>query len=53
MKEKLFIIRIFDGQYTYIYEVYDTDMLKAENKALKYHKAFNRAIIKLTTTQIV
>lgn len=49
---KKFAVRIFDGEYTRIYTVEEKDILSAQNKILKYHKAFGRKVVKVETTKI-
>lgn len=48
--EKLYSIKIFDGIYTWIYDIYDTNIENAKAKALRYHKAFDRTVIRLTAS---
>ena len=53
MKEKTFVVRIFDGTYTTFYTVKTEETADmAEYKIIGYHKALGGSVIKVTTTQI-
>lgn len=39
---KRYSVYISDDEYTYRYEVEEINMTEAENKAVRYHKAFYR-----------
>ena len=49
---KRFTVRVFDGENTRVYTTEGTDIYTAENKVLKYHRAFGGKVIKVETTQI-
>ena len=51
MRENKYVIRIFDGTETWIYNTKDTDIHRAENKILDYHTALGRNTVRVTTTQ--
>lgn len=51
MKEKLFVVRIFDGVNTTIYTTRSTNIFSAENTILRYHRALGGTAIKVTTTE--
>ena len=51
MREKTFVVRIFDGENTTIYTTKSTNSITAENNILRYHKAFGGTVVKVTTTQ--
>lgn len=50
--EKTYSVQIFDGQNTYYYTTRNTDIYRAENKVLGYHRAFGRSVVKVTTKEI-
>lgn len=50
--EKTYSVQIFDGQNTYCYTTRNTDIYRAENKVLSYHRAFGRDVVKVTTKEI-
>lgn len=50
--EKTYSVQIFDGQSTYCYTTRNTDIYRAENKVLSYHKAFGRNVVKVTIKEI-
>ena len=39
---KRYSVYISDGDYTYRYEVEENNSTEAQNKAVRYHKAFHR-----------
>lgn len=39
---KRYSVYISDGEYTYRYEVEEVDNTTAQDKAMRYHKAFHR-----------
>ena len=51
MREKTFVVRIFDGENTTIYTRRDTNIFSAENTVLRYHRALGGTVIKVTTTE--
>ena len=51
MREKTFVIRIFDGENTTIYTTKNTNIFSAENNILRYHRALGGTVIKVTTTE--
>ena len=51
MREKKFVVRIFDGKYTTFYNVIVENIFTAENKILRYHRALGGDVIKVTTTE--
>ena len=51
MREKLFVVRIFDGVNTTIYTTRSTNIFSAENCILRYHRALGGTVIKVTTTE--
>ena len=51
MRDKTFVVRIFDGENTTFYTVKDTDIFTAENKAVRTHTAFGGTVVKVTTTE--
>ena len=51
MREKTFVIRIFDGENTTIYTTKSTNIFSAENTILRYHRALGGTVIKITTTE--
>lgn len=50
-KEKTFVVRIFDGEYTTFYTIKDTNIFSAENTILRYHRALGGTVVKVTTTE--
>lgn len=48
-----FVVRIFDGESTTVYTTRDVNIYSAENKILKYHRAFGGKVVKVETTQIL
>ena len=51
MKEKTFVIRVFDGKNTTIYTTRDTDIRKAESRIIDLHYALGGDVLKVTVTE--
>lgn len=51
MREKTFVVRIFDGNNTTIYTTRDTDIKRAEDKVCNYHYGLGGDVVKVTTTE--
>ena len=51
MKEKTFVVRIFDGENTTIYTTKGYSMFTEENKIVRYHIALGGKVVKITTTE--
>lgn len=51
MKEKTFVVKIFDGTNSTVYTTKDTNIFSAENKIIAYHTALGGTVVKVTTTE--
>ena len=51
MREKTFVVRIFDGNNTTVYTVKESNIFTAENKIVRYHHALGGSVVKVTTTE--